>query len=283
MAAMILLLLAKLHLMKKAAREINSGFKRSLSDDTNTAIRLSTRDKDMRELAGSINVQIRKLREEHLLYHQGNSELKNAITNVSHDIRTPLTAIYGYLDMLQNTSDPEKQERYIAIMKERAELMKQLTEELFRYSVILSDESDMETEEVFVNKLLAECITGFYPALSEKGIVPEISITDKRIVRNVNKAALSRVFVNLLSNAVKYSSGDLEITLTDSGTITFSNTSMELSSVEVHQLFDRFYTVKSAHHSTGLGLSIARTLIERMGGSITADYKNGRLIICIML
>ena len=283
MAAMILLLLAKLHLMKKAAREINSGFKRSLSDDTNTAIRLSTRDKDMRELAGSINVQIRKLREEHLLYHQGNSELKNAITNISHDIRTPLTAIYGYLDMLQNTSDPEKQERYIAIIKERAELMKQLTEELFRYSIILSDESDMETEEVFVNKLLAECITGFYPALSEKGIVPEISITDKRIVRNVNKAALSRVFVNLLSNAVKYSSGDLEITLTDSGTITFSNTSMELSSVEVHQLFDRFYTVESAHHSTGLGLSIARTLIERMGGSITADYKNGRLIICIML
>ena len=283
MAAMILLLLAKLHLMKKAAREINSGFKRSLSDDTNTAIRLSTRDKDMRELAGSINVQIRKLREEHLLYHQGNSELKNAITNISHDIRTPLTAIYGYLDMLQNTSDPEKQERYIAIMKERAELMKQLTEELFRYSVMLSDESDMETEEVFVNKLLAECITGFYPALSEKGIVPEISITDKRIVRNVNKAALSRVFVNLLSNAVKYSSGDLEITLTDSGTITFSNTSMELSSVEVHQLFDRFYTVESAHHSTGLGLSIARPLIERMGGSITADYKNGRLIICIML
>ena len=283
MAAAIILLLTKLHLMKKAAREIHAGFQRSLSEDTNTAIRLSTRDKDMRELAGSINVQIRKLREEHLLYHQGNSELKNAITNISHDIRTPLTAIYGYLDMLQNTSDPEKQERYIAIMKERAELMKQLTEELFRYSVILSDESEMVTEEVFVNKLLAESITGFYPALSEKGIVPEISITDKHILRLANEAALSRVFVNLLSNAVKYSAGDLKITLDDSGTITFSNTSMELSAVEVQQLFNRFYTVESASHSTGLGLSIARTLIERMGGSISAEYESGRLIICIML
>lgn len=283
MTAAIILLLTKLHLMKKAAREIHAGFQRSLSEDTNTAIRLSTRDKDMRELAGSINVQIRKLREEHLLYHQGNSELKNAITNISHDIRTPLTAIYGYLDMLQNTSDPEKQERYIAIMKERAELMKQLTEELFRYSVILSDESEMVTEEVFVNKLLAESITGFYPALSEKGIVPEISITDKHILRLANEAALSRVFVNLLSNAVKYSAGDLKITLDDSGTITFSNTSMELSAVEVQQLFNRFYTVESASHSTGLGLSIARTLIERMGGSISAEYESGRLIICIML
>ena len=283
MAAAIILLLTKLHLMKKAAREIHAGFQRSLSEDTNTAIRLSTRDKDMRELAGSINVQIRKLREEHLLYHQGNSELKNAITNISHDIRTPLTAIYGYLDMFQNTSDPEKQERYIAIMKERAELMKQLTEELFRYSVILSDESEMVTEEVFVNKLLAESITGFYPALSEKGIVPEISITDKHILRLANEAALSRVFVNLLSNAVKYSAGDLKITLDDSGTITFSNTSMELSAVEVQQLFNRFYTVESASHSTGLGLSIARTLIERMGGSISAEYESGRLIICIML
>ena len=283
MAAAIILLLTKLHLMKKATREIHAGFQRSLSEDTNTAIRLSTRDKDMRELAGSINVQIRKLREEHLLYHQGNSELKNAITNISHDIRTPLTAIYGYLDMLQNTSDPEKQERYIAIMKERAELMKQLTEELFRYSVILSDESEMVTEEVFVNKLLAESITGFYPALSEKGIVPEINITDKHILRLANEAALSRVFVNLLSNAVKYSAGDLKITLDDSGTITFSNTSMELSAVEVQQLFNRFYTVESASHSTGLGLSIARTLIERMGGSISAEYESGRLIICIML
>ena len=184
--------------------------------------------------------------------------------------------------MIQKTDDPQKQTKYISIMKDRAELMKQLTEELFRYSVIISDESEMETEEVFVNQVLAESISSFYPALFDKGITPKISITEKRIIRQVNKAALYRVFSNLLNNAVKYSDGDLNITLSDTGEIIFSNTAKELSSVKVEQLFDRFYTVEAAHHSTGLGLSIARTLTQRIGGTITADYDDSRLTIKIV-
>ena len=273
----------KIIMLKKTARDIADAFADRLQTDTNTLIDISSHDRDMRRLADSINTQLRLLRREHLQYHQGNTELKNAITNISHDIRTPLTAIYGYLDLLRKTDDPEKQQKYIAIMKERAELMKQLTEELFRYSVIVSDEGDTETEEVFVNQVLAESISSFYPALSAKGITPEIRITDKRIVRNLNKAALSRIFANLLNNTVKYSEGDLEITMSEDGTITFSNTARALSAVDVAQLFDRFYTVEAAHHSTGLGLSIARTLAERMGGTITAAYEAPRLIITISL
>ena len=132
-------------------------------------------------------------------------------------------------------------------------------------------------------QLLAESISSFYPVLTEKGITPQIHLTDARIVRNVNRSELARVFSNLLNNAVKYSDGDLDITLSDTGEITFANTAKELSTIEVEQLFDRFYTVEAAHHSTGLGLSIARTLVKRMGGSITADYDNGRLTIRIML
>ncbi len=273
----------RLHLVRKSVREITSDLNDKLKEDTNTGIRISSRDKDVCRLASEINVHLKELRKEHLQYHQGNTELKNAITNISHDIRTPLTAIYGYLDMIQKTDDPIKQAEYIAIMKERAELMKQLTEELFRYSVILSDENEMETEDVFINQLLEESISSFYPALTGKGITPTISITDKRIIRNVNKAALSRIFANLLNNAVKYSDGDLEISLSDTGEMVFSNTAQGLSAVEAEQLFDRFYTVESAHHSTGLGLSIARTLIERMNGKITAEYEDPRLIIKISL
>ena len=139
------------------------------------------------------------------------------------------------------------------------------------------------TKEVFVNQVLAESISSFYPVLTEKGITPLIQITDTRIVRNLNRSELARVFSNLLNNAVKYSDGDLEITLSDTGEITFANTAKELSTVEVEQLFDRFYTVEAAHHSTGLGLSIARTLVERMGGTITADHAHDRLTIKIIL
>ena len=279
----IIALCVKIYLLKKSAREIANEFVDRLQTDTNTLINISSHDKDMMHLADTINKQLRILRKEHLQYYQGNTELKNAITNISHDLRTPLTAICGYLDMMQKTDDKTKINRYLSIITERTELMKQLTEELFRYSVIISHDGKETTENVFVNQVLAESISSFYPALTNKGITPQIHITDKRIMRIVNKSDLSRVFSNLLNNAVKYSDGDLNITLSDDGEMIFSNTAKGLSTVEVEQLFDRFYTVEVARNSTGLGLSIARTLVERMGGTISAEYDEGKLIIKIEL
>lgn len=282
-AVVIILLCVKIYLLKKSAREISAQFADRLKNDTNNLIYVSCSDKDIRRLAESLSTQLSAMRAEELSYIQGNRELKSAVTNISHDLRTPLTAICGYLDMIQKTDDSEKQARYLSIMKERADMMKHLTEELFRYSVIVSDETELKTETVFVNQLLAESISSFYPTLSEKGIAPKITITEERVERKLDSDALSRVFSNLLNNAAKYSDGDLEIALTESGEITFSNTAKELSAVEVEQLFDRFYTVEAARHSTGLGLSIARSLIQRMGGSITAEYSGERLTIRIIL
>lgn len=267
--------------LKKAAREISAAFADRLQTDTNTQIDISSRDKDMCRLASAINAQLRILRQEHLRYHQGDTELKNAVTNISHDLRTPLTAICGYLDMMQKTEISEQQARYLSIIKERTELMKQLTEELFRYSVIVSDDEKTETENVLINQVLEDSIMGYYAVLTEKGIHPDVNITDKQITAELNKEYLSRIFSNLLNNAVKYSDGDLDIILSDTGEITFSNTAKGLSAIDAEQLFDRFYTVEAAHHSTGLGLSIARTLVRRMGGTITAEYADSRLKIKI--
>ena len=185
--------------------------------------------------------------------------------------------------VIRETDDPEKHKKYIAIMKERAELMKQLTEELFRYSVIVSEESEMQTESVNVVQVLEDSIMGYFAALNEKGIVPEVQLTEEAVIRELNKEYLARIFSNLLNNALKYSDGDLLIKLSAEGVITFTNTANDLSAVEVEQLFDRFYTVEAAHHSTGLGLSIARTLVERMGGTITAEYTDSKLTIRIVL
>ena len=267
--------------LKKAAREISAAFADRLQTDTNTQIDISSRDKDMRRLASGINTQLRILRQEHLRYHQGDTELKNAVTNISHDLRTPLTAICGYIDIMEKTEISEQQARYLGIIKERTELMKQLTEELFRYSVIVSDNEKTETETLLINQVLEDSIMGYYAVLTEKGIHPDVNITDKQITAELNKEYLSRIFSNLLNNAVKYSDGDLDIILSDTGEITFSNTAKGLSAVDAEQLFDRFYTVEAAHHSTGLGLSIARTLVRRMGGTITAEYADSRLKIKI--
>ena len=279
----ILALCVKIYIMKKSAREIADAFADKLKTDTNTLICISSHDKDMRKLAADINTQLRILRREHQRYTQGDKELKTAITNISHDLRTPLTAICGYLDVMKREEKPPKIERYLSIIGDRAELMKQLTEELFKYSVILSTDSTKETEEILVNQVLEDSIMGYYAALTEKGITPAIELTEKKIVRTLNRNSLSRVFSNLINNAIKYSEGDLEITLSDSGVIRFANTAGKLTAVQVEHLFDRFYTVETARNSTGLGLSIARTLVEQMGGDIYAEQSGKKLVIVVKL
>lgn len=283
LALIVVILLVKIHILQKAAAEIKEAFADRLVTDTNTLIDISSNDKHMRSLANSMNRQLRKLRREQQIFQQGDRELKNAVTNISHDLRTPLTAICGYLDLLENEDKSASVAHYLEVIENRTELLKQLTEELFRYSIITSPEYSAANESVNLGGVLEESIAGVYAALKEQNITPSIRFPKERVCRNVNPFALSRIFSNLLANAIKYSDGDLEITLSEAGEITFTNTASGLNEVEVGKLFDRFYTVESARQSTGLGLTIARTLVEQMQGTITADYENSKLSICIYL
>lgn len=281
MATIIVVLFVKIYTLQKSAKEIKNAFADRLMTETNTLIDISSNDKYMRELAASINIQLRKLREERHFFIEGNAELKKAVTNISHDLRTPLTAICGYLDLLEQEEKSTTIERYIEIIRNRADLLTELIEELFRYSVIISGERLVVREPIAINGILEESIAAFYTTLNKRGIVPNIKITQAKIVRSLDRSSLIRVFSNLLNNAIKYSDGDLDITLTDSGEVIFANTASRLNEVQVGKLFDRFYTVEAARKSTGLGLAIARTLIEQMNGTISAKYENGRLSICI--
>lgn len=283
MAVIMIALLVKIHILQKAAEEIETAFADRLITDTNTLIDISSNDRYMRNLANAINKDLRKLRAERRRFCQGDRELKNAVTNISHDLRTPLTAICGYLDLLEQEEKSEAVERYIEVIRNRTEVLTQLTEELFRYSVIAAGENDGDKERVSVGAVLEESIAAFYGALCEKHITPTIRMPKEKIIRTLDCFALERVFSNLLNNAMKYSDGDLDITLSETGAITFANTAFGLNEVQVGRLFDRFYTVEAARKSTGLGLAIARTLIEQMNGTISAKYENNRLVICILL
>ena len=170
-------------------------------------------------------------RKERHRYQQGDLELKEAVTNISHDLRTPLTAISGYLDLLEREEKSETTQRYLSHIQNRTEVLKNLTEE--------------------------------------------------PVWRQLDAGAVNRIFSNIISNALKYSDGDLSVVMEPDGSITFSNTSQALNTVAVGKLFDRFYTVEASRNSTGLGLSIAKILTERMGGSISANYFDGKLYITI--
>lgn len=282
LAVIIAVLCIKIYLLRKAAREIRTQLFDKLATETNTLIDISSGDKHMKKLANDINGQLRILRNERHRFCQGDTELREAITNISHDIRTPLTAICGYLDLLEREEKSDNCNRYLEIIRSRTEILKQLTEELFRYSVFSSASDELELEEISLNGALEESISAYYTALTDAKIEPIISIAEKKIIRKLNKNALSRIFGNIISNAIKYSDGDLIITLTEDGKIEFSNTSEKLNGVQVGKLFDRFYTVESARKSTGLGLSIAKILTEKMNGTVTADYKDGMITVTVL-
>ncbi|MBO5621337.1 MAG: HAMP domain-containing histidine kinase [Butyrivibrio sp.] len=276
----ILFLSMKIIAMRLSLKELKEGYEERTRIHTNTLLTVSSRDRRVRELAVSMNKTLEKLRDSYNRYENWDQEIKKAITNISHDLRTPLTAISGYLELAQRQEKSPEMEKYLSVIKGRTEHMKKLTEELFEYSLMSGGEITEDKQEVNVNRMLEDCIMNYYPVLKARGINPEIYITDEKIVRNLYPTYVERILNNLVSNALKYSDGDLEIRLSDEGILRVTNSSEKLSNVDVNKLFDRFFTVETgSRNSTGLGLSIVKLFTERMDLSLHATYENGKISI----
>ena len=272
----------KVALLRHGIKGLRRDLVERRGQDTNTLLSLPCRDRELRRLASALNQELRALRQERLRYQQGDKELKEAVVNISHDLRTPLTAISGYLQLLQGQDLPPDTRRYLEQIGGRAQAMKRLTEELFRYSVVVSEEN-LAQEPVDLRRAVEEALLSFYGALEGRGIEPQVRLPEEKVERLLDPAAVNRVLGNILTNALKYSAGDLEVTLEESGRLTFSNSAPGLDPVAAGRLFDRFYTVEAARNSTGLGLSIAKELTQRMGGSIGAELHGGTLTVWLKL
>lgn len=272
----------KVALLRHGIKGLRRDLVERRGQETNTLLSLPCRDRELRRLASALNQELRALRQERLRYQQGDKELKEAVVNISHDLRTPLTAISGYLQLLQGQDLPPDTQRYLEQIGGRTQAMKRLTEELFRYSVVVSEEN-LAREPVDLRRAVEEALLSFYGALEGRGIEPQVRLPETPVIRQLDPAAVNRVLGNILTNALKYSAGDLEVTLEESGRLTFSNSAPGLDPVAAGRLFDRFYTVEAARNSTGLGLSIAKELTQRMGGEMGAELHNGRLTVWLEL
>ena len=276
--AAVTVLLVKYFRLRQGVDDIAAQFGRLLREDTNHVIFVTHGNGHAKRLAAVLNRHLTGLRRQRLQYLSGDRELKDAVTSISHDLRTPLTAIAGYLELLEEENMSEAVREYLTRIEGRVEAMKSLTEELFRYSVLVASE-ETRPQETLVNKVLEESLLGCMGAFSVKGITPEVHLPDVPVRRLLDPNLLARVFGNILSNALKYSDGDLTVEMSKEGVIRFTNTAKALTPVMAERLFDRFYTVESARNSTGLGLCIARLLTERMGGAIGARFADGRLTV----
>lgn len=276
-----IVLIIRIYLIKKSIKETEKSLENILKTDTNNLITVS--DKSVKNLASFLNRELKDLRKERLQYENGNQELKRNITNISHDLRTPLTAIRGYVDLLQEENLPQKGEEYLKIINKKVGELTELTGQLFDFSKTIDTDMDLVKENSCINELLEEALVGYYPIFKEKNIVPEISICEEKVYREINKASITRVFENIFSNVVKYSNGNFKVELKSNGKIIFSNNATSLDATTVQKIFDRYFSVENAKESTGIGLSIAKQLVELNGGSISADYVKNVLVIEVRL
>ena len=272
-------LILKLCLIKHSIKEIEKSFTYILKSDTNNIITISSSDKVIKSLTININDNLTDLRKQMLQYKSGNQELKRIITNISHDLRTPLTAIKGYIDLIQQESLSNKQKQYLKVVEKKSNELTELTKQLFEFSKLMDSDIELKKENCCINEILEETLVSYYNIFKEKNIVPKVSICNKKIYKLVNRISIIRIFENILSNVSKYSTGEFKVTMNENGTISFSNKANSLDATTVQKIFERYFSVENAKESTGIGLSIAKQLVELNNGKIRAKYIKDTLFI----
>lgn len=274
-----ILLIIKIMIMKNEINNIGKSISSIINTDTNNLITINTNDNELKKLANVLNKSLKELRKLELEYKNGSGELKSSITNISHDLRTPLTAIRGYLDLMNNTNLSKQQIKYLKIIDDKVKDLTELTEQLFDFSKTLDIQGELNRENLCINAILEDTLASFYSLFKAHNITPKIEICEESIIKSLNKNMLKRIFENIISNALKYSENDFCVKLYNNGTIEFSNETTKLDQVSLKKIFDRYYTVSNAKKSNGIGLSIAKQLVDLSGGVIEAKYKNNRLFI----
>ena len=282
LAITVIVLLIKVGLLERAFKEIGDQVKDHMDGTNSSIFQLSTSNKEARKLANDLNGALQDLHSERVFLRDGDKRMKENVTAISHDLRTPLTAINSYVDLLENETDDAKRKEYLERIKDRTSELKDMTGELFKYSVSSDTQYDsqLSNEDLDLKSIIENSLISFYKEFTSKGIDPQTEFPSGKVIINSNRKTLMRIFDNVLSNVAKYATS-LSVKLSDDGVVTVSNDAPDLTPVQVSKLFDKYYTVTDGTNSTGLGLSIAKDLVGRMGGSISAGLSDGLLTITI--
>lgn len=214
------------------------------------------------------------------------SHLKDTIINLSHDIRTPLTSMDGYFQLLLKSDDPEERQQYAAVISDRLSSLKEMLDELFTYAKLTNKAYEVELSPCAVNEILLSVLFSFYKDIKQRGIEPLVNVPEQDIFIQGNEPALRRIFQNILKNCIEHGNNQLSVRLINSSDmvqIYFENDYQMQEPIDANKVFDRFYKADGARSktSTGLGLSIAKELVERLNGSITGNVKNDIFTITI--
>jgi signal transduction histidine kinase len=280
-----LFFLVRFYQLKREIKRVSKQLEERSSGKTEKKLDLRWYDTDMERLAIEVNRQIDLTTQAVAEKRRTENELKTAISNISHDIRTPMTSILGYVQLLESEKLAlEQRVEYVSVVKNGALRLKTLLEDFFELSIVESPDYPMQLESVRLNQVLLEVLAGFYEVFHERKLEPILEVPQEEIRIQADLSAVKRVFENLLLNAVRHSTGDVRITLSENTStveLMVSNPAPLLKEEDLVYFFDRFYKADKTRSSKGrgLGLSIAKTLMVKMGGKLTADLQGDQLVM----
>jgi len=260
---------------------ITKRLKNIIKEDSRERVKSCDLSTDKKELVKQINKFLDKYHEVSIDNKNFKEQHQKMISNISHDIRTPLTALMGYVDLLSdNLNSKEKYEEYLEIIKERGNVLKELMEEFFQMAKLECDDKEIIIERFNISEVVRQNIITFMNEINKKNIIPQINIGDEEIFVLGNKKGTNRIITNLISNSLKYGyegniigidlikdSNWVEISIWDRG--------KGINKNEIPYIFDRLYTVEKSRNrkfqGSGLGLSIVKSLVENMNGDIKVE------------
>lgn len=276
---------ARLLLLKKSMKDAGKQLKeinRNLEE--NRIVKFSAPNRELEELLMDVNDSLHTIRRERAVYAKREKAFKQQIENISHDLRTPLTSMIGYLRIMDTSSFSADAQEDLRTVIRKAERLQELITQFYDFSRLTASEYAIAPEEVEVTKALREALADAYTELSERQLEVATDIPENAVTIMANENALQRVLQNLLQNAGRYAKSSLEVSVKERPgevVICFANDVENMDEHDVDHLFERFYTLEQARTSgsTGLGLTIAKEFVEKMGGTIDARLEGDKLYI----
>ena len=286
--AILIIVIINLILSKREIKKLTLDLRRLNKEKKIEKLRLGVPNKNIENLVIEINKLIDDKKEKESIYKEKDMELRDAIANMSHDLRTPLTSIMGYVYLLndENLKEDEKRE-YLKIIEKRASVLNGLITNFYGLSRVQADQYEITLEPIKLEIVLGEIIAAFYETLYEKFGEPEIEIEEGLNIVLGDKESLNRIFTNLIENIIKHGEGDVKISLRKEKNniiIEFSNKAEALEAKDINRIFEKFFTRDRMRtgQNTGLGLAIVKLLVEKQGQKIEAKKVGNRLVINII-
>lgn len=278
LSVLILILICILISYKRQVKDICRQLRFLQECDSNMLITTEMKKGHIEALAELLNTLLKERKKERADYQKKERMIADIYTNLSHDIRTPLTSLDGYFQLLEETQEENDRKRYIQIIQERIESLKEMLEELFTYTKLQNGTYELKLEPQNVGQILKETVFSYYDDWAEQGISPQFEITEEPVWIRGNKQALRRTIQNIIRNGLDHGNKEIRIQLSRNEKqmeLVFQNKIEPGEQIDISRVFERFYKADKARSksSTGLGLSIAKGFVQKMHGEIAAEIK----------